>query len=70
VREGPPKSRHPFEHAFIDLRYLDANRKAFNLTPAFYWRAFTHHSGLRRSRNAWSVTILLNKTGQRPISWC
>lgn len=24
VREGPPKSRHPFEHTFIDLRYLDA----------------------------------------------
>jgi hypothetical protein len=23
-REGPPKSRHPFERTFIDLRYLDA----------------------------------------------
>lgn len=23
-REGPPQSRHPFEHTFIDLRYLDA----------------------------------------------
>ncbi len=23
-RQGPPKSQHPFEHTFIDLRYLDA----------------------------------------------
>jgi transposase len=23
-REGPPKSSHPFEHTYIDLRYLDA----------------------------------------------
>jgi transposase InsO family protein len=24
VRQGPKKSNHPFEHTFIDLRYLDA----------------------------------------------
>lgn len=23
-REGPPQSKHPFEHAYIDIRYLDA----------------------------------------------
>jgi len=23
-REGPPKSSHPFEHTFVDIRYLDA----------------------------------------------
>jgi hypothetical protein len=24
VREGPPPSKRPFEHVFIDIRYLDA----------------------------------------------
>lgn len=23
-REGPPKSQHPFQHVYVDLRYLDA----------------------------------------------
>lgn len=23
-REGPPRSKHPFEHCYVDLRYLDA----------------------------------------------
>jgi hypothetical protein len=31
VREGPPKSRHPFEHTFIDLRYLDAKPEGVQL---------------------------------------
>jgi hypothetical protein len=24
LREGPPKSSHPFQHVYVDLRYLDA----------------------------------------------
>jgi len=31
IREGPPKSRHPFEHTFIDLRYLDAKPEGVQL---------------------------------------
>jgi hypothetical protein len=31
VREGPPKSRYPFEHTFIDLWYLDAKPEGVQL---------------------------------------
>lgn len=31
AREGPPKSQHPFEHTFIDLRYLDAKPEGVQL---------------------------------------
>lgn len=31
IREGPPKSRHPFQHTFIDLRYLDAKPEGVQL---------------------------------------
>jgi transposase len=31
VREGPPKSRRPFEHTYIDLRYLDAKPEGVQL---------------------------------------
>lgn len=31
VREGPPKSRHPFEHIFLDIRYLDAKPEGVQL---------------------------------------
>jgi transposase InsO family protein len=30
-REAPPVSKHPFEHAFIDLRYLDAQPEKMQL---------------------------------------
>lgn len=30
-REGPPKSTHPFQHAYIDLRYLDAKPEGVQL---------------------------------------
>lgn len=30
-REGPPRSRQPFEHTFIDLRYLDAKPEGIQL---------------------------------------
>jgi len=30
-REVPPKSRHPFQHTFIDLRYLDAKPEGIQL---------------------------------------
>jgi transposase len=30
-REGPPKSRHPFQHTYIDLRYLDAKPEGVQL---------------------------------------
>lgn len=30
-REGPPQSKHPFEHCFIDLRYLDAKPEGVQL---------------------------------------
>jgi transposase len=31
VREGPPKSNHPFEHTFLDIRYLDAKPAGVHL---------------------------------------
>jgi len=31
VREGPPKSQHPFEHIFLDIRYLDAKPEGVQL---------------------------------------
>lgn len=30
-REGPPRSRHPFDHTFVDLRYLDAKPEGVQL---------------------------------------
>jgi len=30
-REGPPQSKHPFEHAYIDIRYLDAKPEGIQL---------------------------------------
>jgi len=40
VREGPPKSRHPFEHAFIDQRYLDAKPEGVQPYSCLYWKGF------------------------------
>jgi transposase InsO family protein len=31
LREGPPKSQHPFDHVYIDLRYLDAKPEGAQL---------------------------------------
>lgn len=30
-REGPPKSKHPFEHVYTDIRYLDAKPEGIQL---------------------------------------
>jgi hypothetical protein len=30
-REGPPKSKRPFEHVYIDIRYLDAKPEGVQL---------------------------------------
>ena len=31
IREGPLKSQRPFEHTFIDIRYLDAKPEGIQL---------------------------------------
>ncbi len=31
VRKGPPKSHHPFQHVYVDLRYLDAKPSGVQL---------------------------------------
>lgn len=41
AREGPPKSRHPFEHTFIDLRYLDARPEGVQLYSCLLLEGFT-----------------------------
>jgi transposase len=40
-REGPPKSRHPFEHTFIDLRYLDAKPAGIQLYSCLLLEGFS-----------------------------
>ena len=40
VREGPPKSRHPFQHTFIDLRYLDAKPEGVQLYSCLLLEGF------------------------------
>jgi hypothetical protein len=39
AREGPPVSRHPFEHAYIDIRYLDAKPEGHQLYSPCSWKA-------------------------------
>jgi transposase InsO family protein len=31
IRQGPPRSEHPFQHIYIDIRYLDAKPKGVQL---------------------------------------
>jgi hypothetical protein len=39
-REPPPRSKQPFEYAFIDIRYLDAKPAGVQLIRVYYWKAF------------------------------
>jgi transposase len=41
LREGPPKSRHPFQHTFIDLRYLDAKPEGVQLYSCLLLEGFS-----------------------------
>lgn len=41
AREGPPKSRHPFEHTYIDLRYLDAKPEGVQLYSCLLLEGFS-----------------------------
>jgi putative transposase len=41
IREGPPKSRQPFEHTFIDLRYLDAKPEGIQLYSCLLLEGFS-----------------------------
>jgi transposase len=40
-REGPPISRHPFEHAYIDIRYLDAKPEGRQLYSTLLLEGFS-----------------------------
>jgi transposase len=40
-REGPPKSRQPFQHTFIDLRYLDAKPEGVQLYSCLLLEGFS-----------------------------
>lgn len=40
-REGPPVSRHPFEHCFIDIRYLDAKPEGVQLYSTLLLEGFS-----------------------------
>jgi transposase InsO family protein/transposase len=41
AREGPPVSRHPFEHTFIDIRYLDAKPEGRQLYSTLLLEGFS-----------------------------
>ena len=41
LREGPPKSRQPFQHTFIDLRYLDAKPEGVQLYSCLLLEGFS-----------------------------
>jgi hypothetical protein len=41
LREGPPKSHHPFQHTFIDLRYLDAKPEGVQLYSCLLLEGFS-----------------------------
>lgn len=40
-REAPPASRHPFEYAFIDIRYLDAKPEGIQLYSCLLLEGFS-----------------------------
>ena len=40
-REGPPQSKHPFEHCFIDIRYLDARPGGVQLYSTLLLEGFS-----------------------------
>jgi transposase len=40
-REAPPVSRHPFEYAFIDWRYLDAQPERTQLYSCLLWDGYS-----------------------------
>lgn len=41
AREGPPVSRHPFEHTFIDIRYLDIKPAGHQLYSTLLLEGFS-----------------------------
>lgn len=41
AREGPPVSHHPFEHAYIDIRYLDAKPEGYQLYSTLLLEGFS-----------------------------
>ena len=41
VREGPKKSHHPFEHTYVDLRYLDAKPAGVQLYSCLLLEGFS-----------------------------
>jgi transposase InsO family protein len=41
AREGPPVSHHPFEHAYIDIRYLDAKPQGAQLYSTLLLEGFS-----------------------------
>ncbi len=41
AREGPPESRYPFEHAYIDIRYLDAKPDGTQLYSTLLLEGFS-----------------------------
>jgi hypothetical protein len=41
IREGPKKSRCPFEHLFVDFRYLDAKPEGVQLYSTLLLEGFS-----------------------------
>jgi transposase len=68
-REGPPKSQRPFEHTYIDLRYLDAKPEGIQLYSCLLLEGFSRTILAGSLTSQQDVGVVLHVYYQALLSW-
>lgn len=69
AREGPPKSRQPFQHTFIDLRYLDAKPEGVQLYSCLLLEGLSRTILAGSLTPAMEVGVVLHVYFQALLRW-
>lgn len=68
-RQGPPKSPHPFAHAYIDLRYLDAKPEGVQLYSCLLLEGFSRTVLAGSLTRAQDLGVVLHLYFQALLRW-
>lgn len=68
-REGPPKSRQPFQHTFIDLRYLDAKPEGIQLYSCLLLEGYSRTILAGSLTPSMEVGVVLHMYFQALLRW-
>jgi len=69
TREGPPKSQHPFQHTYIDLRYLDAKPEGVQLYSCLLLEGFSRTILAGSLTREQDVGVILHLYYQALVYW-